>query len=423
MFRTIRTRRFRVLAQASLFCAGLAWSTRARAERPISRLTASDAVRLALSNNPDARATDQDVASARGAVTQARLLPNPSVFVSALDTEIQPAQAPIPNQFGVTWTIPIGGKRAASIAAARAGLGAAKASRLASRRRLALDVESAFVTVLLDRSLLEFAKDDQRTFRESVEINEIRYKDGKISYGEVLKLRIQARQVDDSVRQYEQAVLDDRLELQRLIGGDVLAPSFRCVGSLEPPNLPRDLDAATLTRRALGRRPDYQALASELESARSSLTLARRQPIPDLGVLADYNRIPGSAGTYDLQLTATVPLFDRNQGNIATARAGYEKARLGIRSLREQIRADAARAIKEWHTSQERLQAYSGDFVKAAKESLDISRHSYEEGRGTLLDYLDAESSYRDVERAYRSAEAEAVIAAANIHFVSGETP
>jgi outer membrane protein TolC len=176
-----------------------------------------------------------------------------------------------------------------------------------------------------------------------------------------------------------------------------------------------------VVQRALANRADYRSLLAQQSSAGSALMLARRQPIPDIGVLADYNRIPGTAGTYDLQLVVAVPLFDQNQGNVRQAQAGYRKAALAIDALRAQIRADAERAVRQWKTSRERLRAYDRDLVKSAEESLQISKHSYEEGRGTLLDFLDAESSYRDVERAYRTAEADAVIAAATVRFVSGE--
>lgn len=425
MFSVNKTRMptaLRRVTRAALCGTALCWSSVAAAQqKAVTRLTAQQAIRLALLHNPDSRSADQDVVAARGAVTQAKVLPNPSIFISALGYDVSPFQGPIPNQYGVTWTIPIGGKRAASIAAARADVGAAQASRVSTRRQLALAVETQFVRVLLDRSLLAFARENQQTFQQSVTINELRYKDGKISFGDVLKLRIQARQVDDTVRQAYQQLVNDRAELARLVGSSALAPDFQVVGSLQPPAMPRDLSTRAVAESALRRRPDYRALRAELDAARASLTLARRQPIPDLGVLADYNYVPGTPGTYDLQLTASVPLFDRNQGNVKQAEAEYQKARLAIEGLRNQLMSDATRAVQDWRTAEQRVIAYSNDFVKTAKDSLDISRHSYEEGRGTLLDYLDAESSYRDVERAYRSAQAEAVLAAANIKFVSGE--
>ncbi|HEY7956013.1 MAG: TolC family protein [Polyangia bacterium] len=393
----------------------------ARADRGLAKLTASDAIRLALSRNPDSRATDEDVAAAGGALIQSKLLSNPSIFIYTLGAGISPAEAPIPNQFGVTWTIPFGGKRAAGIAIARAGVKAAESTRVAARRQLALSVETRFVSVLLDQSILAFAEEDQAAFRQSVTLNELRYKDGKIAWVELLKLRIQERAVDDTVRQAAQALFNDRAELSRLVGVGTLDPNYAVVGELAPPPENGDFSAERVIDQALEDRADYRALAAQRDSAEAAVRLARRIPIPDVGVLADYNRTPGSAGSYDISLTAAVPIFDHNQGNLKTAIASFEKAKLALDSLRAQIRADAVRAVEEWRISRERLSSYSGALVQAAREALDINRRSYQEGRGSLLDYLSAESDNRDVQRAYRSAQAEAMLAAANLKFVSGE--
>ena len=59
--------------------------------------------------------------------------------------------------------------------------------------------------------------------------------------------------------------------------------------------------------------------------------------------------------------------------------------------------------------------------VAAAKESLEITKHAYDLGTGTLLDSLDAEQSYRMIESAYRAALARTAIAAQNIQFITGE--
>ncbi|HEY6034781.1 MAG TPA: TolC family protein, partial [Kofleriaceae bacterium] len=176
-----------------------------------------------------------------------------------------------------------------------------------------------------------------------------------------------------------------------------------------------------LLERALAQRPDYKALLASERSARASLSQSRRQPIPDLGVLVDYDRISGTAGAFDIELSATIPLFDRNTGNTLAADAAARKAHLAIESLKYQLRADVTKAVQTLETSTARLQVYDQQLLSEAKESLDITRHAYEQGRGTLLDYLDAESSYRDVEREYRSAVGQAMLAAAQVRFVAGE--
>jgi cobalt-zinc-cadmium efflux system outer membrane protein len=361
------------------------------------------------------------VRSAQGGLVQSHALPNPSVFLYTIGRNLSPLEGPSPTQFGVTWTIPIGGKRGAGIASAHAAFDAAEATRVGSRNQLALQVETAFVTVLLDQAQLEFSKQDQTGLHESLDIEEVRYKDGKIAYSDVLKLRIQARSTDDTVRQDELQLASDRADLARLVGQGQLAPDFQLAGSLSPPPLPANLTREALLARALAERPDLKALQASERSAAASVTVARRQPIPDLGVLLDYDRVPGSAGQYDLSVSAAIPLFDRNKGGTIQAEAAHRKAELAIESERLQLRADAEKAVQAFDTSRARLQVYDQQLLAEAKESLDISRHAYEQGRGSLLDYLDAESSYRDVERSYNQAVADAMLAAAQVRYVAGE--
>jgi cobalt-zinc-cadmium efflux system outer membrane protein len=389
----------------------------------LAELSLPDAIRIALTRSPDSLSAAEDVRSAQGAELQAHAFSNPQIFVYRLAEDLSPFASPAPTQFGVTWTIPIGGKRGAGIAAASAAVAAAEGTRAAFQHQLAFNVETAFIAVLLDQSQLDFAKQDQQGLDQAVELDELRYKDGKIAYSDVLKLRIQARGADDTVRQDELAVSNDRSELARLLGQGVLAPDFRLVGTLAASPTGEALTASELYDRALANRADYKALGASEQSADSSLTRAERTPIPDLGVLVDYDQVPGSAGQIDFELSATIPLFDRNGGNIAQADAAHRKAGLAIETMRNQLRSDAEKAAATLQTSRQRLAVYDQDLLSEAKESLDISRHAYEQGRGSLLDFLDAESSYRDVERAYRSAVAGAMLAAAQVLFVAGEEP
>jgi cobalt-zinc-cadmium efflux system outer membrane protein len=150
--------------------------------------------------------------------------------------------------------------------------------------------------------------------------------------------------------------------------------------------------------------------------------LQRRTPIPDLGVLVDYNRPQeGVPPSYDLLLSVPIPLFDRNQGNITQAEAQLAKAQLTQESLRNQIRSDLWKGLQEWRAASGLLTSYESGTVDAAKESLEITKHAYDLGTGTLLDYLDAEQSYRMIESAYRAALARTAIAAQNVQFITGE--
>ena len=401
---------------AFALAAGLA-SFPAQAE-PVHTLTLPEAIEIALGHNPDLRSSQQDVRSAHGAWVQSSALPNPNLFVSSLGTQVNPLHWPRPNQLGVTWTIPIGGKRGAGIASAEAGLKAAQATEAAQVRQTALGVTTAFVNLLLARSQLDFAKQDQAAFNKTVELSELQYKDGKIAYGDLLKLRIEALSTDDAVRQSQENLVSAHADLEQLLGLQAVAPDFVAQGSLEGTQAPA-LTVESAIAQALAHRPDYQALKASEESAKSALVQQKRQPIPDLGVLADYNHQPGDPDSFDLQLSVAVPIFDFNRGNVEQADATYEKARLAEESLKTQIRDSAIKAVAEWNTARAQVEAY-GTGLKAAKESLDISRHAFNLGSGSLLDFLQAETAYRQVETSYRAALARAALAAYSLRFIAG---
>ena len=388
---------------------------------PLASVSLEQAIQLALAHNTDSRSADEDVTSAGGALVQSRLFANPSLFISTLGRGVSPFQSPAPNQYGVTWTLPLGGKRGAGIDAAKAALDAANTTRIAARRQVEIAVAKAYVAVLLDQSQLEFARQDEKGIHDSLELNELRYKDGKIAYGDVLKLRLQVRTVEDATRQAELQLANDRVELARLVGEATLAPDFTVTGTLAPPTAPPPPVADDLLDRALKHRTDYLASRSTEQSLESLASQARRTPIPDLGILADYDKTIGQPGAYDVTLTVAVPILDRNQGNITQAEAAERKQNIATEALRNQIREDVQQAVNTWNTTRARLATYDHDILTDAKESLDITRHAYEAGRGSLLDYLDAEASYRDVQRSYRSVVADAMNAVATLRFVAGE--
>lgn len=383
-------------------------------------ITLADAVALALQHNTDLRSSTQDVVSAHGAVVQAGALANPDLLVSSYGTAVSPLGAPKPTQVGVSWTVPIGGKRGAAISAAQAGLQAAQATQAAVRQQISLNAATAFVNLLLAQALLEFALQDQAGFRETLQLNEIRYRDGKIAFGDVLKLRVQALAEDDAARQAQQNLVSARADLQQLLGEGAVTADFRVQGALEPTPQVAETTPEALLAEALKKRPDYLALEAQTQSASFALSLARRQPIPDLGITVDYNHASGLPDSYDILASVPVPLFDRNTGNIEQAAAALEKARIAKEALRTQLRDAAIKAVAEWQSGSAQAAAYQKG-VSDAEESLQISKHAYEQGQGSLLDFLSAQTSYRQVEGSFRSALARTLLAAYTLRFVAAE--
>jgi len=99
--------------------------------------------------------------------------------------------------------------------------------------------------------------------------------------------------------------------------------------------------------------------------------------------------------------TVTLPVLSRNQGTVAAAEAERTGAAARVEAARLSAQSEIAAARSRDTNARRALDAYSHDAVGLAKQNLDVVRQTYELGRGTLLDVLNEQRRYLDVERAY----------------------
>ncbi len=99
-----------------------------------------------------------------------------------------------------------------------------------------------------------------------------------------------------------------------------------------------------------------------------------------------------------------VPRSFRNQGEIARTGYAFTQAQEQQQSASDTVLSDVANAYEAVRSNEEVVQLYTSGYLKQAQDSRDISEYAYKRGAASLLDYLDAERSYRSVQLAYRQA-------------------
>jgi cobalt-zinc-cadmium efflux system outer membrane protein len=99
-----------------------------------------------------------------------------------------------------------------------------------------------------------------------------------------------------------------------------------------------------------------------------------------------------------------IPIFDRNQGEIARSHYAIGQAQETASEASEQVITDVANAYQAVQTASEVVNLYTSGYLKQAQDSRDISEYAYRRGAASLLDFLDAERSYRSTQLAYRQA-------------------
>jgi cobalt-zinc-cadmium efflux system outer membrane protein len=155
----------------------------------------------------------------------------------------------------------------------------------------------------------------------------------------------------------------------------------------------------SLEMKAMESRPDLRAAYQSVTAANSQYSLARANGKQDVTLSANYS----NTGTNTMSFSFSVPLaiFDRNQGEIARTRYGITQAEEQKRALQGQVMTDIRDAYEGIQANDRLIQVYTSGNLDTSKRSRDISEYAYQRGGATLLDFLDAERSYRATQVGY----------------------
>lgn len=372
-----------------------------------TQITLDQAIDLALKNSPTIKAVRTQIDQNKAQETTARLRPNP---VLSWDAQFLPFFGDFStdnlsqnSQFdvGIGYLFERGGKRSARWQAARDQTNVTAAQVSDNERTLKFNVAQQFINVLLSKSTLEFALQDLKTFQNTVKINQDRFQAGAISKNDFLKIKVQLLQNETAVSTARLAKAQALVSLRQLIGYESVPRDYDVAGILE--FLPLKSAEDTLEATALDQRPDLRAAQLGVKAAQSQIRLAKANGKQDLDVTFDYSHVSGtSSGSFFFNIP--LPVFNRNQGEVTRTRFALTQADFTAKATEETVLTDVRNAYEAVKDNEEIVGLYQSGYLDQARESRDITEFSYRQGAAALLDFLDAERSYRATELAYRQA-------------------
>ena len=383
---------------------------------PTERITLDDAIRLALQHNHALQAMRTTILQNQAQEVTANLRPNP---VLSWDAQFLPIFEPskftsdwIDNQaqfdLGISYLLEIGKKRQHRLQAAKDATEQTRWQVTDGERQLTFNVAQQFVAALLAESTLDFAEQDLRSFRQTVDISEARRKAGDMSEVDLLKIKLQLLQFQTDVNQAKLAKIQALAALRQLVGFESVPDVFDVAGDLEYQPVHGGLDE--FRAMALRSRPDLMAARQGVVAAQSAEKLAEADVKRDLGTQFTYSHI-SSTNTGAFFFNIQLPIFDRNQGEVARTKYVITQNQQLAEEASQQVLTDVVDAYYALRANDEIIQLYRGGYVDQAKQSRDISEYAYRRGAASLLDYLDSERSYRTNQLAYRQALASYMVA------------
>ncbi len=409
----------------ALSCATLATRPAGAQQSPPVRITLEQATDLAVKHNHALLAARNVILQNQASEITANLRPNP---VISWDAQFLPFFNPsnfngpyIDNnaQFdiGIGYLFERGQKRQHRLEAAKDQTTVTQSLVSDNERTLAFNVATQFVGVLLAQSTLDLALQDVQSFQQTVDIGQAQYKAGDISEGDYLKIKLQLLQFQSDVSAAKLAKVQALAGLRQLVGFESVPDDFDVQGELEYIPVKSGLD--DLKAQALRTRPDLRAAQQSITLSEGQLHLAQAYGKRDLTASVDYSHV-GDVNALSFFFNIELPIFDRNQGEIARTRTAVTQFQELATEASEQVMSDVVDAFAGIRTNDQIIQLYRSGYVDEAKASRDISEYAYKRGAASLLDFLDAERTYRANQLAYRQALASYMLALEQLHEAVG---
>jgi cobalt-zinc-cadmium efflux system outer membrane protein len=398
-----------------LCAAGSAYAQTAPAQTPLGqtngpvRITLDEAIQIALQRNHTLLAERTTILQSQAQETTANLRPNPTLsgdaqFLPFLDpSNFNSAYFDNNAQFdiGIGYLFERGQKRQRRFQAAKDQTAVTTSTVADNERTLTFQVSSQFVTVQLAESTLDLAEQDMKSFQNTVDISQIRYKDGDISEDDFLKIKLQLLQFQTDVSQAMLAKVQALIGLRQFLGYNSVPADFDVAGPFDYQPLKVGLE--DLQAKALAERPDLRAAQQSVTAAKSQYDLAKANGKQDVTASIDYSHT-GEANSASIFGSIDLPIFNRNQGEIARTKFAIDQAVELQMAASEQVMSDVLNAYEGVQDNGKIVALYASGYLDEAKQDRDISEYAYKRGAASLLDFLDAERSYRATQLAYRQA-------------------
>lgn len=356
-------------------------------------------------------AQQYNVSIAAAGIESAKVFPDPQLTLDGFDNQHRLLKLSYGYNAGIGTTLELGGKRKARIALARSGLELGQAQLQDYFRHLRADATIAWYNALLQQGLLQVQQDATGIMRQLADADAIRFQKGVITATDARQSALEANQLLNSLYQQEADVKTALLQLNQNTGrsrGDTLLLPVGDFTKLE-----RDFSLPLLIANAQQSRADIVAANAARSVAEKNLTLVKANRKIDLGINAGvgYNAeatsiiaptpryIASSAGI-------AVPLKWSNhyKGELHSAQYAIRQAGVTYEEALLQVQTEVTQAWYNYHAAQQQVQQFEQSLLTGAQQVLQGKIYSYKRGETSLLEVLNAQRTWNEVQQNYRQA-------------------
>lgn len=365
-------------------------------------LTLEEAVRLALANNPEVRASGARVDAAAGRAYQAKKWTNPELELSAEDWPVSNGRgfSDAKQTIGIAQTLPYPGKKSLDKQIGGAGVKLSEAELAVRRTEIVRDVKAGFFRVLASERLVEVSTQLVAVAESSAATARKRVDAGATAYQEQLRAEVQLEQARTELNGFQRELATARQVFATLLGRPDLKDAALAGALAEGPD-------AGLTGADgdgwMARHPSAVAAQANLDRAGLSYRRSRLEPYPDVKLGVSGGRIGASdQSIVQLGFSLPLPLIDRGKGKQQEARANVNVAEAELYGVQQQLQREWANAQKRYRTAAEQVARYREKILPKADEALRLVQTGFEQGKFNFIDLVDTQRTTAEARLAYQ---------------------
>ena len=381
------------------------------------------------SANPTLKADAINVDEMRAEEVTAFLRPNPQFTLSTDGTQLVPKNGVWQPTKGTQVQTSFGylherrHKRELRLESAKEGTEIAASQHSDLYRNLLFNLRVAFIGVLQAKAVLDLTRQELDYYDKIIDISRQRFKAGGMAQIDLDRVELQRVQYESDWQAAEVSLQTAKLLLLQLLDDKAPVEQFDVTGAFDFSNELKPL--FDFRQLALDNRPDLKAAIESIQQARTNFKLAAANGSTDPTFSAWYTNNPSFNNPNALQtlgLSVSIPLriFDRNQGEKKRTELDIGRNEQMEDATRAQVFNDVDSAYAQVNSTLILLRPYKEKYLAQAVRVRETVTFAWQRGAASLMDFLNAQSDYRQVQLAYVQLVASYLTSASELNLAVG---
>lgn len=375
---------------AGLLSLVLAANAFAQAPKP---LTINELITMAIESNPQVLASRDQAKAVKGQLSTARAIPNPEFEVNT--GQQKSATGPLTTGNVSSWSVlqplDMPYTRFPRVNAAEANVRAAEAGRVAFEIEMISKVQQRFYELMRREAELRAAQEDLDLTKQIRDRMQVRYDVGETARFELIRAQTEFLNAQINAESSKLRVEQAKSQLRQAVGHKLPA-DYEVVS--EAPKLETLPPLPALLSELQAQSPELQKAKAEVEATESRLSFEQNSRLPKLSFKAQQYNDPNFTDRL-YGLVVSIPIWDFKGGQIAEAEANASKAKNQLNAQSQSLEQQLETAYKLYQMTSYQVKILDQEVVQLAASARRIAEVSYRYGERGMLEYLDAQRTFR----------------------------